>query len=132
MTRAIGKSNQPAKPAAEKIRNVGPKSAAWLRQVGIKSTDDVRALGAFAAFLKVRRAGFKASLSLIYALAGAEDDCHWQTLGPERKAALLEQYTVFEAEVKAAKKIFSPRGGSNMGAVLVEQALGKTESAMDD
>ena len=76
MTRAIGKSNQPAKPAAEKIRNVGPKSAAWLRQVGIKSTDDVRALGAFAAFLKVRRAGFKASLSLIYAQGGIVGAIH--------------------------------------------------------
>ncbi len=132
MTRAIGKSNQPAKPAAEKIRNIGPKSAAWLRQVGIKSTEDVRALGAYAAFLKVRRAGFKASLSLIYGLAGAEDDCHWQTLDPERKAALLAQFTVFEAEQKAAKRIFTPRGGVNMGAVIVEQALGKTEAANDD
>ena len=49
-----------------------------------------------------------------------------------RKAALLAQYTVFEAQVKAAKKIFSPRGSSNMGAVLVEQALGKSERNSDD
>jgi DNA transformation protein and related proteins len=132
MTRAIGKSNQPAKSAADKIRNIGPKSSAWLRQVGIKNTDDVRALGAFAAFLKVRRAGFKASLSLIYALAGAEDDCHWQVLSAERKTFLLEKYNAFEAEQKAAKKIFSPRGGAGLGAQLVEQALGKSETAPED
>jgi DNA transformation protein and related proteins len=133
MTRAIGKSNTPAKAGPEKIRNVGPKSAAWLRQVGIRSTEDVRAIGAFAAFLKVRRAGFKASLSLIYALAGAEDDIHWQSLGPERKSVLLAQYTIFEAEQKAAKKIFSPRNsGGVLGAKLVEQALGRSEPSSTD
>lgn len=131
MSRAIGKYNQAAKPAAEKIRNIGPKSAAWLRQVGIKSTDEIRVLGAFNAFLKVRRAGFKATLSLVYALAGAEDDCHWQALDPARKAQLLEQYNAFEAEQKAQKKIFAPRG-NNLGAQLVERALGRSEQSSED
>lgn len=131
MSRAIGKSNQAAKPAAEKIRNIGPKSAAWLRQVGIKSTEEIKSLGAFAAFLKVRRAGFKATLSLVYALAGAEDDCHWQALDVKRKAALLEQYNTFEAEQKAQKKIFAPRA-NNLGAQLVERALGRSEQSTED
>lgn len=131
MSRAIGKYNQAAKPAAEKIRNIGPKSAAWLRQVGIKSTEEVKALGAFNAFLKVRRAGFKATLSLVYALAGAEDDCHWQSLDPTRKAQLLDQYNAFEAEQKAQKKIFAPRA-NNLGAQLVERALGRSEQASED
>lgn len=131
MSRAIGKYNQAAKPAAEKIRNIGPKSAAWLRQVGIKSTEEVKALGAFNAFLKVRRAGFKATLSLVYALAGAEDDCHWQSLDPTRKAQLLDQYNAFEAEQKAQKKIFAPRA-NNLGAELVERALGRSEQASED
>lgn len=132
MSRAIGKSNQAAKPGAEKIRNIGPKSAAWLRQVGIKSAEEIKSLGAFNAFLKVRRAGFKGTLSLVYALAGAEDDCHWQALGPERKAQLLEQYNAFEAEQKAQKKIFAPRGGNNLGAQLVERALGRSEQSAED
>ena len=131
MSRAIGKSNQAAKPAAEKMRNIGPKSAAWLRQVGIKSTEEIKSLGAFAAFLKVRRAGFKATLSLVYALAGAEDDCHWQALDVKRKAALLEQYNTFEAEQKAQKKIFAPRA-NNLGAQLVERALGRSEQSTED
>lgn len=131
MSRAIGKYNQAAKPAAEKIRNIGPKSAAWLRQVGIKSTEEIKNLGAFNAFLKVRRAGFKATLSLVYALAGAEDDCHWQSLDPTRKAQLLEQYNAFEAEQKAQKKIFAPRG-NNLGAQLVERALGRSEQSSED
>lgn len=130
MSRLIGKSNTPAKAAPVKIRNVGPKSQAWLKQVGLRSTEEIRAIGAFEAFLKVRRAGFKASLNLIYALAGAEDDVHWQDLNPARKAELLERYTAFEAEQKAQKKIFRPR--SEMGASLVAKALGGSEPASSE
>jgi DNA transformation protein and related proteins len=131
VVRAIGKSNTPANSGPEKIRNLGPKSMAWLKQVGIRSLADIRTHGAWGSFLKVRKAGFKASLSLVYALAGAEDDVHWQQLDPARKAALLAQYSEWEIQQKAAKKIFAPRGG-NLGASLVEQALGKSEAATDD
>jgi DNA transformation protein and related proteins len=135
MTRAIGKSNRsPNQPKTmEKIRNVGPKSAAWLKQVGVKSTADVRAIGAFNTFLKVRKAGFKASLNLIYALAGAELDCDWRELAPERKQELAKAFEAFEAEAKAQRKIFSPRSGPGSGAVsaILEQALGKSEAESD-
>jgi hypothetical protein len=40
------------------LRNIGPKSAAWLRQVGVRTQEDLVAAGAIGAFLKVRRAGF--------------------------------------------------------------------------
>jgi hypothetical protein len=72
-----------------KIRNVGPKSAAWLRQVGVRTQDDLLRLGAVEAFMKVKRAGFKPSLNLLYALEGALADCHWADLSAERKAELL-------------------------------------------
>ena len=44
--------------AAEKIRNVGPKSAAWLRQVGVRTLDDLRRVGVVETYLTVKRAGF--------------------------------------------------------------------------
>ena len=74
-----------------KIRNVGPKSAAWLRQVGIKTDDEVKAIGALETFMKVKRAGFKPSLNLLYALEGAVLDCHWTALTVERKSELVRQ-----------------------------------------
>ncbi len=72
-----------------KIRNVGPKSAAWLRQVGVRTQEDLARLGAVEAFMKVKRAGFRPSLNLLYALEGALVDCHWADLPEERKSALL-------------------------------------------
>lgn len=74
---------------ADKIRNVGPKSAAWLRQVGVRTTEDLIRVGPVEAFLKVKRAGFRPSLNLLYAMAGAMADCHWADLSEERKQELL-------------------------------------------
>ena len=77
---------------APKLRNIGPKSAAWLRQVGLRSREDLQAAGSVGAFVKVRRAGFKPSLNLLYALEGALQDCHWQELSEAQRAALVQDY----------------------------------------
>ena len=74
---------------SSKIRNVGPKSAAWLRQVGVRSTEDLVRIVPVEAFLKVKRAGFRPSLNLLYAMAGAMADCHWAELPEARKQELL-------------------------------------------
>jgi DNA transformation protein len=74
-----------------KLQNVGPKSAAWLRQVGIKCQADLEAVGAVEAFLRCKRAGFKPSLNVLYSLEGALLGCHWQKVPEERRAVLLAQ-----------------------------------------
>ncbi|MFH1599911.1 MAG: TfoX/Sxy family protein [Pseudomonadota bacterium] len=72
-----------------KLRNIGPKSAAWLRQTGIRSQEDLESVGALAAFVRVKRAGFKPSLNLLYALEGAILGCHWQEIPDERRSELV-------------------------------------------
>ena len=73
------------------LRNIGPKSAAWLRQVGLRTPEDLAAAGPVEAFMRVKRAGFKPSLNLLYALEGALLDCHWQEVPEARRAQLVEQ-----------------------------------------
>ena len=73
-----------------KLRNIGPKSAAWLRQVGLRTLDDLASAGAVGAYMKVRRAGFKPSLNLLYALEGALTDCHWQEVPESRRTELVQ------------------------------------------
>lgn len=80
-----------------KIRNVGPKSAAWLRQVGVRTTEDLERIGPVEAFLKVKRAGFRPSLNLLYSMAGALDDCHWADLPEDRKQELLSALEAAES-----------------------------------
>ena len=87
-----------------KLRNIGPKSAAWLRQVGLRTQEDLEGVGAVEAFIRVKRAGFRPSLNLLYALEGALLDCHWQQLPEDRRSALLVAYDA------AAALLPPPRG----------------------
>lgn len=101
---------------APKLRNIGPKSAAQLRQVGVRTLDDLRALGSLEAFIKLKRAGFKPSLNLLYSLEGALLDCHWQQVPEERRSALVLAADAASAALpKAQPRWFSgarePAGG---------------------
>lgn len=72
-----------------KLRNIGPKSMAWLRQTGIRTLEDLQGVGALAAYVRIKRAGFKPSLNLLYALEGALLDCHWQEIPDSRRSELV-------------------------------------------
>jgi DNA transformation protein len=91
------------------LRNIGPKSAAWLRQVGLRSEEDLRAAGAVGAFLKVRRAGFKPSLNLLYSLEGALVGSHWQEIPEARRLQLLQELEQATAQLPAQRGV--PVGG---------------------
>jgi len=52
----------------EKLSNLGPQSASWLRDSGIKTIDELENVGAVAAFQIVRTRGCPATLNLLYAL----------------------------------------------------------------
>lgn len=107
-----------------KIRNVGPKSAAWLRQVGVRTTEDLARIGPVEAFLKVKRAGFRPSLNLLYSMAGALADCHWAELPEEQKQELLLTLDAAESanpirtrweKQKAASEPAAARAGDGEG-----------------
>ena len=73
----------------EKLRNIGPKSSAWLRQVGLRTRAELDAIGAVEAFMRVKRAGFKPTLNLLYSIEGALRDCHWQEIPDVRRNELV-------------------------------------------
>ena len=77
--------------AAPKLRNIGPKSAAWLRQVGLRTEADLVAIGPVEAYMRVRRAGFKPTLNLLYSLEGALTDRHWQEVPEARRQQLAQE-----------------------------------------
>ena len=112
-----------------KIRNVGPKSAAWLRQVGVRSLEDLRDTGVVATFMKVRRAGFRPSLNLLYAMEGALLDCHWQDVPEERRSELLLSVDAAEAvhvtaTARAVGVVTETRPDSSDEDAVMEPTLG--------
>ena len=100
---------------AAKMRNIGPKSAAWLRQVGLRSLEDLAAVGTVEAFMRVKRAGFKPGLNLLYAIEGALLDCHWQEVPEERRQELI-----LAADL-ATSKLPPPRNRPAAGPVTTTQ-----------
>ncbi|QSX39736.1 TfoX/Sxy family protein [Shewanella cyperi] len=70
-------------------RNLGPKSAALLAEVGVCNLAQLRELGAINVMLRLQRLGHKPNLNLLYALEGAITDCHWQQVARSRKGELL-------------------------------------------
>jgi hypothetical protein len=115
--------------SADKLRNVGPKSAAWLRQVGVRTQGDLEEIGAVAAFIKVKRAGFRPSLNLLYALEGALLGCHWQQIPDDRRQQLLA-----EAEAESALLPLPKHKRVAVGGVVRDvtaKAIAEDEAASD-
>ena len=83
------------------LKNLGPVSTRWLASVGIQRRADLIRLGAVEAFLRVKGAGHKPSLNLLWALAGAERGLRWNKLSEQDRHALL-------LELDAAQQRKSP------------------------
>jgi DNA transformation protein len=75
--------------AISSLANLGPKSAATLAAAGITTLDELRALGAVAAYAKARRAGQRVSLNLLWALEGALTGVDWREVAREHRTRLL-------------------------------------------
>ena len=72
----------------EKLRNLGPKSAHWLEQAGIRTCGDLKQTDAVAAYLMVKQQQPRCSLNLLYALHGALTGVHWNQLSEKIRQQL--------------------------------------------
>ena len=73
------------------LRNLGPTSAGWLRDVGIRTLADLRDHGPTLAYMKVKQQRRGASLNLLWALAAGLQNRDWRELTDEEKARLLNE-----------------------------------------
>lgn len=70
------------------VRNLGPKSARWLEQAGIRTLADLQQIGPVGAYQMVRRIEPKVTLNLLWGLVAAVQDRDWRDLTVEEKQAL--------------------------------------------
>ena len=74
-----------------KLANLGPKSEAMMHRAGIKTEEQLRALGAVRAYAMVKRISANASLNLLWALEGALTNRPWQEVAKTERLNLLLQ-----------------------------------------
>jgi DNA transformation protein len=74
------------------LRNLGPKSLAWLAEIDVTDEETLRELGAVEAYARLRfRFGRSISRTMLFALAAALEGIDWRQLTAEHKAALDRQ-----------------------------------------
>jgi len=56
----------------------------------LRTREELDATGAVEAFMRVKRAGFKPTLNLLYSIEGALRDCHWQEIPDARRNELVQ------------------------------------------
>lgn len=71
------------------LNGLGPKSQEMLARAGITSVEQLRALGAVAAYAKTRASIPGVSLNLLWALEGALTGQPWQKVAREERTSLL-------------------------------------------
>ena len=71
------------------LLNLGPTSARWVVAAGITSRAALERLGPVRAYLKIKAQQPRASLNLLWALAGALEGRHFADLPDGMRASLL-------------------------------------------
>ncbi|NDJ54135.1 MAG: TfoX/Sxy family protein [Chloroflexi bacterium] len=74
------------------LRNIGKVTAAWLKDVGIFTEQDLIEMGVIKAYLRVKSAyPERVSLNLLYSLEGALLGIPWNQLPESMRADLLSR-----------------------------------------
>jgi DNA transformation protein len=71
------------------LPGLGPKSSQWLAEVGITTVDELRTVGAVAAYRRLKHWNPRlVSLNALYALHAAVSGLHWRAVDDATKARL--------------------------------------------
>jgi DNA transformation protein len=71
------------------LPGLGPKSDQWLAEVGITTVDELRGIGAVAAYRRLKHWNPRlVSLNALYALHAALNGLHWRAVDADTKARL--------------------------------------------
>lgn len=69
--------------------NLGPKSRAWLGEIGIETPAQLQAADAFQLYARLKARDPGVSLNLLYALLGAQEGRHWREVQRDRRTEIL-------------------------------------------
>ncbi|MEN1726848.1 MAG: TfoX/Sxy family protein [Pseudomonadota bacterium] len=80
------------------MRGLGPKTESILKEIGINSPEELRALGAMRTFLRLKaHQGKRPSLAFLYALVGAIEDRDWLEVARDDRRRLLVELDGIES-----------------------------------
>ena len=86
------------------LPNLGPKSQAMLELAGICNLGQLQALGAVAAYARVKACDARASLNLLWALEGLLMGQPWQQVAREHRTRLLTELEALKEQSQPHRK----------------------------
>lgn len=95
---------RPARAKPPQLMNLGPVSTRWLASIGVRRRADLIRMGPVEAFLRIKEAGHKPSLNLLWGLAGAERGLRWSKLSEADRHHLLLELDAAVAARNTARK----------------------------
>ena len=72
----------------ENLKNLGPSSVDWLKEINVHTRADLAQIGAARAYQLIKRRQPKAGLNLLWSLAAALEDVDWRDLPAATKERL--------------------------------------------
>jgi DNA transformation protein and related proteins len=81
----------------EELKNIGYKTAEWLKEIDIHTLDDLERAGIAEVYGRLKEKGHPVSVNLAYALQGAILNIHWSGVPSE----LREELRVMVGEIGA-------------------------------
>ena len=89
------------------LPGLGPKSEELLIEIGIRTPDELKQIGAVEAFIKLRHESrSKPSLNFLYALVAAIEGEHWLKIAKTEKSRLLMELDGYDE----LEKLFREEG----------------------
>lgn len=90
--------------AISQIRNLGPASEAAFLRAGLKTAEDIHAIGADAAYARLLANGERAHFISYYVLVLGLQDRAWNDFGPGEKEELRVRFDRIKAETMVGGK----------------------------
>ncbi len=96
------------------LLNLGPKSSTWLAAAGLRSIDQIRALGPVGACRKLLERGQPVSVLLAYAIEGGLAGVQWNAIPWETKQSIRADFAQMKREVamEARERLTASQNGS--------------------
>ncbi|MBK8287251.1 MAG: TfoX/Sxy family protein [Cellvibrionales bacterium] len=84
------------------MKNLGPSTVNVLNSIGIRTQQELQAVGSVQAYRRIRQKGIHVSRALLYAMEGALLDMPWQSLDPALKVQLVQMAErIYQEETEA-------------------------------
>jgi DNA transformation protein len=71
------------------LRGLGPKSMAWLAELGIHQASDLQGVDVFEVYRQLKQRHHPVSRNLLYALIGAQENRDWREVARTDRTAIL-------------------------------------------